>query len=359
MIRVFVAASSVVVRSVIKEIILKSEKLEWLGEAASYNELKTEAVNTGADVVICDKTLFDEDRNSSLSEYCRTADLPSVIYYSENDKPDYLSDKVRFLKKPDFIKLTEEKISEYSAYLEQQLFDVKCLSLYKKHSSLFSISEEGQFQTVLQEVDEKYKKRKYKVVVVGVSTGGPGAILEFLKGLGKNYPLPVVITQHIDSVFDKNLISWLSTESSIPVQLAENNLRPLPGHVYLAPSDQHITFYQPAENSFQIILSHDEPVNYLRPSVDKMFESAAKVFGKDCIAVILTGMGSDGAKECLHLKELGAYTITQDKESSVIFGMPKVAYEMGASCEVLSLKQIPKRLWNLAGKDISVERGCL
>jgi len=353
-IKVFVAASSVVVRSVIKEILLKSEKLEWLGEVTSYSELKTESLNTAADIVICDKTLFDQDRNSTLSDYCHTAELPSVIYYEEKESPSYTSDKVKFLQKPDFINFSEEKIGEYSAYLEQLLFDIKCSSLYKKHlSSLFSISEEGKIQNNLQEIDEKYTKRKYKAVLVGVSTGGPGSILEFLKGIGPNFPLPVIITQHIDSFFDKNLITWLATESSLPVHLAENNIKPLAGHVYLAPSDLHITFFQFPEQDFQIVLSHDEPVNFLRPSVDKMFESAAQVFGQNCIAVILTGMGADGAKGCLHLKELGAYTITQDKESSVIFGMPRAAYEMGASCEVLSLKQIPKRLWNLTGKALS------
>jgi two-component system chemotaxis response regulator CheB len=102
-----------------------------------------------------------------------------------------------------------------------------------------------------------------------------------------------------------------------------------------------------------MVLNHDAPVNLLRPAVDKMFESAAKVLGKNCIAVVLTGMGSDGAKECLHLKKLGAYTITQDKATSVIYGMPKAAFENGGSCEVLPLKQIPERLWTLVGEDRS------
>ena len=82
-----------------------------------------------------------------------------------------------------------------------------------------------------------------------------------------------------------------------------------------------------------------------------MFESAGKVFGEKCIAVVLTGMGADGAKECLQLKQLGAYTITQDQATSVIYGMPKAAYEMGGSCEVLPLKQIPERLWSLTGQE--------
>ena len=128
-------------------------------------------------------------------------------------------------------------------------------------------------------------------------------------------------------------------------------MRPLPGHIYFAPSDVHVTFVPVTDDDYRIVLNHDAPINFLRPSVDKMFESAARVFGENCIAVVLTGMGADGAKECVHLKQLGAYTITQDKASSVIYGMPKAAYEMGGSCEVLPLKQIPERLWSLAGRE--------
>ena len=104
-----------------------------------------------------------------------------------------------------------------------------------------------------------------------------------------------------------------------------------------------------------MLLNHDAPVNFLRPAVDKMFESAANVIGSACIAVVLTGMGADGAKECLHLKSLGAYTITQDQESCVVYGMPRAAYEMGGACEVLPLKLIPKRLWDLSGGNIGLQ----
>ena len=342
MIRVLIAASSAVIRSVLKEIILRATRLEWVGEAASYDTLKSEAAAHMPDVILSDKPLFDAVRNSTLADYCHTAEFPTIVYYS-GEKPYYSCKKVMFYETPDFINFTEQKIHEYSAYLEQLLLDIKCSVIFEKHPA-----QEEQ----IPEVPQDYSNRKFKAVVVGVSTGGPGALLEFLKGIGQHYPLPIIITQHIDSFFDKNLISWLSTESSVPVHLAENNCTPQPGHVYFAPSDEHVTFFKfPDEIDFRIVLNHDEPVNFLRPSVDKMFQSAATVFGENCIAVVLTGMGSDGARECLHLKQLGAYTITQDKDSSVIYGMPKATYEMGGSCEVLPLKQIPERLWSLTGQE--------
>ncbi len=349
MIRVLVAGSSAVVRSVLKEIILKTANLEWVGEAASYGALKDGLSQQNPDIVISDKNLFDSERPSTLSDYSHTTQVPAIIYYTPDAKPYFTPQNIKFVEMPEFINFSTSKISEYAEYLEQLIMDVKCSVVFGNHPSALnsSLNEDGSISQALQVVSKNYKGRKFKAVLVGVSTGGPGALLEFLKGIGKNFPLPIIITQHIDSFFDKNLITWLGAESTIPVHLAENNVRPLPGHVYFAPSDVHITFVAYPENTFNIILNHDAPVNFLRPSVDKMFESAARVLGADCIAVVLTGMGADGAKECLHLKQIGAYTITQDKASSVIYGMPKAAYEMGGSCEVLPLNQIPQRLWSL------------
>lgn len=353
MIRVIVADSSAVVRSVLKEIILKTRKLEWLGEAASYDELNSMRQRMIPDVVISDKGLFDSVRNSTLSDYSSTSGIPTIVYYASSDKPFKSYTNIKFLEMPEFMNFSSQKIQEYSSYLEQLILDIKCSVLFEKHptTGVSEISEDGSLTPVLQALPKDFAKRNFKAVLVGVSTGGPGALLEFLKGIGRDFPLPIIITQHIDSFFDKNLINWLGSESSIPIHLADNNITPENGHVYFAPSDVHITFVPYPDGEFRIILNHDAPVNFLRPSVDKMFESAARVFGANCIAVVLTGMGADGAKECLHLKQLGAYTITQDKNSCVIYGMPKAAYEMGGSCEVLPLNQIPQRLWSLTGRE--------
>ncbi|MCR4741306.1 MAG: hypothetical protein K5866_00330 [Treponema sp.] len=355
MISVLLADSSAVNRSLLKEIILKSEKLSCLGEAASYSELKALSNRLKPNVIIADKSIFDSERASSFSEYCNNSEIPTLIFISQGEKNYYSSKNIKFIEKPKLITFSSEKLDEYSKGLCQILMDLKCNLLLENHpNSLYStVKEDGSLVNPIPSLSKDFSNRKYKAVLVGVSTGGPGALLEFLKGIGQNFPLPIFITQHIDSFFDKNLINWLSKEAKLPVHLAENNAKALPGHVYFAPSDQHLTFIPYPEDDFHMILNHDAPVNFLRPAVDKMFESAAKVLGQNCIAVILTGMGADGSKECLHLKKLGAYTITQDKDSSVIYGMPKAAFEIGASCEVLSLNQIPERLWSLVGANRS------
>ncbi len=352
MIHVLVAGSSAVFRLILKEIIHKREKLEWVGEAVSYDSLKLMISRCEPDIIIADQGLFDSEHNRILSDYCYSAEIPTIVFYTADEEPYFSSKNIKFLKMPDFISFSSKKVEEYAAYLEQLIFDTKCSVLFENHPSsvVSTITEDGSIAPVLRPLSEEYIERKFKAVLVGVSTGGPGALLDFLKGIGSNYPLPIIITQHIDSFFDKRLIDWLTVEASVPVHLAENDIRPLAGHVYFAPSDVHVTFtYHPGDD-FHIILNHDAPVNYLRPAVAKMLESAANVLGKNCIAVILTGMGADGAKECVKLKELGAYTITQDQATSVIYGMPKAAYEMGGSCEVLPLSQISNRLWSLVGQ---------
>ena len=354
MIHVVVADSSAVVRSVLKEIILKTKKIEWLGEAVSYSALKENITDLKPDLIITNTTLFDSERITALADYCHTTSIPTIIYNGSKEKNNFNSTNIHFVELPNFINFSSQKIDEYSVYLEQLILDIKRNVLFESHptSIVPPVNEDGTVNKPLHSVSEDYSGIKFKAVLVGVSTGGPGALLELLKGIGKNFPLPILITQHIDSFFDKNLITWLSTEAALPVHLAENNIKPLAGHVYFAPSDVHLTIIPHPDDGFHIILNHDAPVNFLRPSVDKMFASAAGVLGKNCIAVILTGMGSDGAKECVHLKNLGAYTITQDEASCVIYGMPKAAYESGGSCEVLPLNQIAERLWNLTGRKI-------
>lgn len=356
MIQVLVADSSAIIRSVLKEIILKTKKLSWIGEAVSYDSLKSMSLELKPDFIITNKALFDNARSTALSDYCHTAEIPTLIYYAPGEKTEYSSKNINYLEMPQFINFSSEKINEYTKYLEQHILDIKCSVLFENHPSSVvpAINEDGSYSKPLQNLPKDFSKRKFKAVLVGVSTGGPGALLELLKGVGKHFTIPVFITQHINSFFDKNLINWLAQEANVPVHLAQNNTAALPGHVYFAPSDVHLTFVAHPEDGFRMILNHDAPINFLRPSVDKMFESAATVFGPDCIAVVLTGMGADGAKECLHLKNIGAYTITQNAETCVVYGMPRAAYENGGACEVLPLEQISQRLWDLAGDDLEL-----
>lgn len=184
----------------------------------------------------------------------------------------------------------------------------------------------------------------YNLVAVGVSTGGPPALQTFLSGLSSSFPLPIVVVQHISKGFVDSLAEWLTKTTPFGCRVVTSGETLQGGRVYLAPDNVHLTL----QKNGLVWLSDEKPVEGLRPSVNKLFETVAKNYGPSAIGVLLTGMGRDGAKGLLAMKQAGAYTIAQDEASSVIFGMPKEAIDLGAVKEVLPLEQIAGRILTLA-----------
>lgn len=184
-----------------------------------------------------------------------------------------------------------------------------------------------------------------KVLIIGASTGGTEAIKEVIIRLPPDAP-GVLITQHMPEKFTAAFAKRLDGLSSLRVKEAEDGERVLPGHAYVAPGHSHLLLARRGAN-YVATLNQGPEVNRHRPSVDVLFRSAANVAGKNAIAMILTGMGKDGAAGMLELKQAGAYTLAQDEASCVVFGMPKEAIAMGGVNEVLTLKDIPGRVIQL------------
>jgi two-component system chemotaxis response regulator CheB len=176
------------------------------------------------------------------------------------------------------------------------------------------------------------------LIVVGASTGGPQALLELLRGLPALGP-PVLIVQHIVPGFVQGLVGWLASTAPQRVVLATDGAAPAAGFVYVAPSDGHLV-----HEDARLRIDPSGPRGGHRPSVDVLFESAARSLGSSCVGVLLTGMGSDGAQGLLALRRAGADTIAQDEASSCVYGMPRVARELGAACRVLPLTEIAPAL---------------
>ncbi len=183
-----------------------------------------------------------------------------------------------------------------------------------------------------------------RVVAVGASTGGPVVIQTILSKLDREFPLPLLVVQHMAKGFVSGLADWLGLTSSLPVRLAVHGEAILPGRVYVAPDGCHLT----VRTGGRIDLSAAPPENGLRPAASALFRSVADVYGRSAIGVLLTGMGSDGAAELLRMKEEGGVTIAQDKKSSVIFGMPGEAIRIGAATHVLDPAGIAAKLQELA-----------
>lgn len=185
--------------------------------------------------------------------------------------------------------------------------------------------------------------QKVSMVAIGASTGGPPVLQTILSGLTKGFPAPILVVQHISKGFLEGLVEWLGNTTRHPVHIASEGERALPGHVYFAPEDLHMGI----TGSGRIALNASSPENGIRPSVSYLFRSALSSYGSEAVGVLLTGMGRDGADELKMLKDKGAVTIVQDKESSVVHGMPGEALKLEAASYVLAPEKITAALETL------------
>jgi two-component system response regulator WspF len=175
------------------------------------------------------------------------------------------------------------------------------------------------------------------VLALGASTGGPEALARILSALPANFPAGVVIIQHIAADFALGLAQWLQGHSSLPVRLAGTGDELRPGVVLLSATNDHLVVRPDRRLAYT-----PDPLDYpYRPSVDVFFHSLTSAWPRPGVGVLLTGMGSDGARGLLQLRQLGWHTIAQDQESSVVYGMPRVAAELRAAVQVLALAEIP------------------
>lgn len=185
-----------------------------------------------------------------------------------------------------------------------------------------------------------------RLVAIGASTGGPIVVQTILSALPKDFPAPLLIVQHMAAGFIAGFVDWLARSSGFPVHLAAEGESLLPGHAYVAPDGLHLL----AGSGGRIRLSQDEPENGLRPAVSCLFRSVAEAYGSQAIGVLLTGMGKDGAQELKQMRDRGAVTIAQDKESSIVFGMPGEAVQLEAATWVLPPERIAPALSGIACK---------
>lgn len=196
------------------------------------------------------------------------------------------------------------------------------------------------------QVEVKRAAAEIQVVAVGASTGGPAALQTILSALPKDFPVPVLIVQHMAPGFVRGFTEWLSQSCGFPVHVAAHGDPLLPGHAYVAPDGVQMGVGKEP----RIVLSQDVSENGLRPSVSYLFRSVATVFGRSAVGVLLTGMGRDGAEELKLMKDRGAITIAQDQESAVVHGMPGEALKLDAATYVFPPERIATALASLANK---------
>ncbi len=195
----------------------------------------------------------------------------------------------------------------------------------------------------LRQTQEQKALHRIDVVAIGVSTGGPNALAKLLPVFSANFSIPIVIAQHMPPYFTQLLADRLNSETEVTVEECKSGSVLEPGHVYIAPGDYHMLVEQ-HENDVVAILNQDPPENFCRPSADVLFRSVAKVFGRNALAVVLTGMGHDGTDGCQHIQDRGGQVIVQDEATSVVWGMPGFVVKGNLADKILPLGQIGEEI---------------
>ncbi|MBQ7752099.1 MAG: response regulator [Treponema sp.] len=268
--------------------------------------------------------------------------LPVVIYSDDLSVKTECSNAgaALFIKKPPLAAYNALVMGTFVEEVKKALKGVVPTGLQKA-----SLGEEA---SSLQKTFEKMRPGQgsvpcfdFKVLCIGASTGGPTAVQQVLSGLGKNFPLPVLYTQHLDVGADEKMAKWFrETCPNIPMSLARDGEVAKAGHAYLAPADKHLVIDY-VKNALPVLHLSDEPAErFLRPAVNKLFRSAAKNYQKNCLAVLMTGMGRDGAEGCKEIVDNGGYTICEDKSTCTVFGMPAAAIELNAATKVFPRDKI-------------------
>jgi two-component system, chemotaxis family, protein-glutamate methylesterase/glutaminase len=333
-IRVLVVDDSALIRSLLQEIVNDAPDMHAVGAASDPHAARDLIKRLDPDVVTLDVEMPRMNGLDFLEKLMRLRPTRVLMVSTVTRAGSEVTMRalqlgaIDFVAKPQLgieagmIALAEElqrKIrSTYSAKLRGRAAGAGPIAVHEYRASTFESSE--------------------RVFAIGASTGGTEAIAQILRTLPANAPA-MLITQHMPPVFTASFAQRLDRECRIRVVEAKNGERILPGHAYVAPGDKHLEVRRAGSN-YVTRLTDDPPVNRHRPSVDVLFNSVAKAAGSSAIGAILTGMGTDGASGLAAMRKAGAHTIAQDEESSLIFGMPKAAIELGGAVQVLGLDLI-------------------
>lgn len=256
-------------------------------------------------------------------------------------EPDFFIRQIKLREAERFV--AEQKKEKLEALHEQNVEKItdKIVPVQKSFTYVPPEKKEPQVIKPLREGG------KIELIAIGISTGGPNALREVFKMIDPHLKQPVLVVQHMPAGFTKEFAASLDRICPLTVVEAEDNMAIEGGHVYIAPGNFHILVEShPAGNVIR--LSQEPQRNGHRPSADVLFESVAKVYQNRSLGVIMTGMGKDGAQELASMRSQGAWTLGQDEASSIVYGMPRVAYELGGVQKQVALNQMADEISALA-----------
>lgn len=329
---VLIVDDSLVSREILRKGLSRSAQIEVVGVAGDPYEAVEKIEALEPDVLTLDINMPKMDGLTFLRKLMAQHPMPVIVISSSaNSVFEALeAGAVDFVAKPEI-----SSVSELETFLDEVVSKVKIASK--------ATTQKGKAaEAVKPETLGIRPSKDIHLIAMGASTGGTDALLTVLKTLPENIP-GIVIVQHMPPVFTRMYAERLNSQCSLDVKEAKSGDEIKPGSVLVAPGEFQMKVLKD-KHRYVVKCTRGEKVSGHCPSVDVLFQSAAETAGEKAVGIILTGMGSDGAKGLLHMRKAGAYTIGQDRNSCVVYGMPMVAFNIGAVAKQLSLERIGPEL---------------
>ncbi len=344
-IKVLIADDSAIARGIFEKAFKAASDFEIAGSVSNGRKAVDFCRSNDVDLLVTDYDMPEINGVEAARIITKELGIPVCIYSEDNSaKADALeAGAILYEIKPSFSSFSSQSMVLFIQKITE--------TMHKKYPSGISRHHHQQ-ENHDEAVEMAYPAHTYKILCIGASTGGPTAVQEVLKGLGKNFPLPILYVQHIDQGSDQKMVSWFNaTCPDTPMEMAKDGQIAQKGHVYMAPADRHLVIdFINKEGKPVLKLSDEPPERFLKPAVNKLFRSAASLYEKHCLAVLLTGMGRDGAEGCKEIVDKGGYTIVEDKSTCAVFGMPAAAIELDAASRVSPRRIIAREILMLVPK---------
>lgn len=344
-IKVLIVDDSALVREILKHGLSKDPMIEVVGVANDPYQARDRIVKLKPHVMTLDVEMPRMDGVEFLRKLMPQYPLPTVMVSSLTERGKRITIDALDAGAVDFV--TKPKADIAGGLLSTMVELIEKIKVAARANVAFWKNKKPVSKPTPIVATKALDESTHKIIAIGASTGGTEAIKQVVASLPSVSP-GVVIVQHMPPVFTKMFAEKLDSISEMSCKEAEDGDNVIPGRILVAPGDYHMELVRYG-GTYKVKINKNEKVNGHRPSVDVLFDSVATHAGKNALGVILTGMGNDGAKGLLKMREAGAQTIGQNESTAVVYGMPKVANELGACEHVLPLDKITSKVTKILG----------
>ena len=340
-IRLLIVDDAVLVRRRVSEVLSDDPDLEVVGVAANGQIALAKISHLNPDLVVLDLEMPEMDGLETLAALRKThPSLPVILFSAFTERGAAATLEALALGAKDYVTKPSQMGSAEVAnlHLRQQLIPkikIFCADIIKQHQEVITPLSTTRSDPPLSRLLHK----RVEVVAIGVSTGGPNALAAILPQFPADFPVPIVIVQHMPPLFTQSLAQRLTVKCNIPVAEGFEGATLEAGRAWIAPGDYHM-IVERSDRTVRLRTHQEPPVNSCRPAVDVLFRSVAQTYGGATLAVVLTGMGQDGFRGCECIQKAGGQILVQDQASSVVWGMPGFVAKAGLADKVLPLEQI-------------------